>query len=216
MSGGSKGYDPAKTGKTFGDKLTSYLNGQAPGPSAGTTAGISSLLSSANPTGYGQGVGGAISSFADTAAGKNIGVEAPGYRAVRDNLRSDIMGDVNASVGGSGRYGSNIHTDTLTDSLTSNLGALDMAQYNAGQDRQVQAAQLLPQLQTAATQPGLTQLMAGQIQDANADPNYDRFRELLGDFTGSQGNAGMKPETPWWQTALGYIAGNAGQAVKML
>lgn len=203
MSGGSGGYDPAKLGSQLGGKLTQYVNTPAPALSAGTTSGISSLLSGANPAGYSSGVNGAISSFADTAAGKNIGVDAPGYQAVRNNLRSDIMGDVNSSLGASGRYGSNIHTDTLTDSLAANLGALDMAQYNVGQDRQVEAAKLLPQLQQAATQPGLTQLMAGQVQDANADPNYNRFKELLGLFNNSQSSAGMKEETPWWQSLLG-------------
>lgn len=203
MSGGSNGYDPAKLGSQLGGKLTQYVNSPAPAPSVGTTSGISSLLGSANPAGYSQGVNGAISSFADTASGKNIGVEAPGYQAVRDRLRSDVSGDVNASVGSLGRTGSNVHIGSLTDALTSNLGALDMAQYNAGQDRQVEAAKLLPDLQQAATQPGLSQLMAGQVQDANADPNYSRFKELLGLFNNSQSSAGMKQETPWWQSLLG-------------
>lgn len=214
MGGGD---DPAtQRGKQLGNQLSKWINTKAPAPSAGTQQGIASLLAGANPAGYSQGIGGAITSFADTAAGKNIGVEAPGYRAVRDNLRSDIMGDVNASIGGSGRYGSNVHTDTLTDSLASNLGALDMAQYNAGQDRQVQAAQLLPQLQTAATQPGLTQLLAGGVQDTANNADFNRFLQLLQANNASSETAGMKDETPWWQTALGYVAGNAGQAMKFL
>lgn len=214
MGGGS---DPAtQRGKQLNKQFSSWINKPAPAPSTGTTSGISSLLSGANPAGYSDYINSAIGSFGDIASGKNIGVEAPGYRAVRDNLRSDIMGDVNASVGGSGRYGSNIHTDTLTDSLTANLGALDMAQYNAGQDRQIQAAQLLPQLQTAATQPGLTQLMAGEAQDNVNNADFERFLQLLQANNASAGTAGMKDETPWWQTALGYIAGNASNAVKVL
>lgn len=214
MGGGS---DPAtQRGKELNSQFSKWIDTPAPAPSAGTQQGIASLLSGAKPAGYMEGVNGAITSFADTAAGKNIGVEAPGYRAVRDNLRSDIMGDVNASVGGSGRYGSNIHTDQLVDSLTSNIGALDMAQFNAGQDRQVQAAQLLPQLQTAATQPGLTQLMAGEAQDTANNADFERFLQLLQANNASADTAGMKDEQPWWQTALGYIAGNAGNAVKAL
>lgn len=201
MGGGD---DPAtQRGKQLGGQLSKWINTKAPAPSAGTAGGIASLLSSANPAGYSEGIGGAISSFADTAAGKNIGVEAPGYRAVRDNLRSDIMGDVNASVGGSGRYGSNIHTDTLTDSLTANLGALDMGQYNAGQDRQVQAAGLLPQLQQAATMPGLTQLLAGGAQDSANNADFNRFLQLLQANTASSETPGMEQEAPWWQTAIG-------------
>lgn len=203
MGGGD---DPAtQRGEQLGNQLSKWIKTPAPAPSAGTTQGIASLLSGANPAGYSEGVGGAIRSFADTAAGKNIGVEAPGYRAVRDNLRSDIMGDVNASVGGSGRYGSNIHTDTLTDSLASNLGALDMAQYNAGQDRQVQAAQLLPQLQTAGTQPGLTQLMAGQVQDKANNAGFERFLQLLQANNASGETPGMQDEKPWWESAASLV-----------
>lgn len=198
------GGDPAtQRGENLGKQLSKWINTKAPAPSAGTTSGIASLLSGANPAGYSGAVNGAISSFGDIASGKNIGVEAPGYRAVRDNLRSDIMGDVNASVGGSGRYGSNIHTDTLTDSLASNLGALDMAQYNNGQDRQVQAAQLLPQLQGAAAQPGMTQLMAGQAQDNINNADFNRFLQLLNANNSTTQTPGMEQEAPWWQSLLG-------------
>jgi hypothetical protein len=214
MGGGDD--SATKRGKQLGNQLSSFINTKAPAPSAGTTSGIASLLSGANPAGYSGAINNAISSFGDTASGKNIGVEAPGYQAVRNNLRSDIMGDVNASVGASGRYGSNIHTDTLTDSLATNLGALDMGQYNAGQDRQVQAAQLLPQLQGAAAQPGMTQLLAGGVQDTANNADLDRFVKLLQANNASGQTPGMADETPWWQTALGYVAGNAGQAMKFL
>lgn len=198
------GGDPAtQRGENLGKQLSKWINTKAPAPSAGTTSGIASLLSGADPAGYSGAVNGAISSFGDIASGKNIGVEAPGYRAVRDNLRSDIMGDVNASVGGSGRYGSNIHTDTLTNSLASNLGALDMAQYNNGQDRQVQAAQLLPQLQGAAAQPGMTQLMAGQAQDNINNADFNRFLQLLNANNSTTQTPGMEQEAPWWQSLLG-------------
>ena len=214
MSGGSKGYNPQQTGQGLGKKLDHYINTPAPAPSVGTTSGISSLLGAANNPEYASGIQGAIKSFADTAAGKNIGVNAPGYQAVRDGIRSDVMGDVNTSVGAYGRAGSNVHTSELTRDLTQQLGALDMGQYNSGLDRQTTAAGMLPALQTASTQPGLTQLTAGQVADENADPNYGRFKELLAAFNGSQGSPGLTPETPWWQTALGYIAGNAGNAIK--
>lgn len=198
------GGDPATMrGENLGKQLNSWINKPAPAPSAGTTSGIASLLSGANPAGYSGAINGAISSFADTASGNNIGVEAPGYQAVRNNLRSDIMGDVNASVGASGRYGSNIHTDTLTDSLATNLGALDMGQYNAGQDRQVQAAQLLPQLQGAAAQPGMTQLLAGGAQDTANNADFNRFLQLLQANNSTTATPGMEQEAPWWQSALG-------------
>lgn len=200
------GGDPAtQRGENLGKQLSQWIKTPAPAPSVGTKSGIASLLSGANPAGYSAGINGAISSFADTASGKNIGVEAPGYQAVRDNLRSNIMGDVNASIGGSGRYGSNVHTSALTDSLASNLGALDMAQYNNGQDRQVQAAQLLPQLQGAAVQPGMTQLLAGQAQDTVNNADFNRFLQLLQANNASSDTPGLKAETPWWQSAASLV-----------
>tara|TARA_R110000822_G_scaffold27790_2_gene82667 strand:+ start:8943 stop:9566 length:624 start_codon:yes stop_codon:yes gene_type:complete len=201
MGGGS---DPAtQRGEQLNNQFNGYINTPAPAPSAGTTSGISSLLSGADPAGYSQGVGGAISSFADTASGKNIGVNAPGYQAVRNNLESNIMGDVNASMGAYGRQGSNVHTDQLTSSLASQLGGLDMAQYNAGQDRQVQAAQMLPGLQQAATQPGMTQLAAGGAQDSVNNADFDRFLQLLQANTSVSETPGMEQEAPWWQTLAG-------------
>jgi len=200
------GGDPAtQRGEQLGKQLSKWINTKAPAPSAGTTSGIASLLSGANPAGYSGYINNAIGSFGDIASGKNIGVDAPGYQAVRDNLRSNIMGDVNASIGGSGRYGSNVHTDTLTNSLASNLGALDMAQYNNGQDRQVQAAQLLPQLQTAATQPGLTQLMAGEAQGNVDNADFNRFLQLLQANNSTGDTPGLKAETPWWQSAASLV-----------
>ena len=203
MAKGSTGYDPGKLGGTLGKQLQSYATAPTPAPSSGTTQGIAGLLSAASNPAYDAGVRGAISSYADTAAGKNIGVEAPGYQAVRDKLRSDVSGDVNASMGANGRYGSSVHTGTLADSLTSSLGALDMAQYNSGLDRQAQAAAMLPGLQTASTQPALTSLTAGQVQDDTNNAGLNRLLKLLGAFNGSQGSAGMTQETPWWQSAAG-------------
>lgn len=203
MAKGSTGYDPGKLGKTLGGQLQGYATGPTPPPSVGTTQGIAGLLSAANNPQYDAAIKGAIGTLGDTAAGNNLGVEAPGYRAVRDNLRSTITGDVNASMGANGRYGSNVHTGTLTDSLASSLGALDMAQYNSGLDRQVQAASVLPGLQTASTQPALTSLTAGQAQDNTNNAGLDRLLKILGAFNGSQGSAGMTQETPLWQSALG-------------
>jgi hypothetical protein len=48
----------------------------------------------------------------------------------------------------------------------------------------------------------------------NAD--YNRFQELLQAFTGSQGNAGMQEEVPWWQQLLGYVGNNVGNAIGSL
>jgi len=202
MSGGSGGYDAKKTGSALGTQLQSYVKGKAPAPSAGTTGGIASLMGAANNPDYNAGIQGAIKSYANTAAGNNIGVNAPGYQAVRNGIRSDVMGDVNSSIGASGRYGSNVQVADLTDQLTNKLGGLDMAQYNSGLDRQAQAAGMLPALQTASTQPGLTQLTAGQVQDTANNADFNRFLQLLQANNSSQGTAGMKAETPWWMSAL--------------
>lgn len=79
--------------------------------------------------------------------------------------------------------------------------------------------------------PGQTYQDAGGAYDANSqgqqmgnydlfnrghDADYNRMQEILGSFTNSQGNTGMQEEIPWWQQILGYVAGNAGQAARVM
>jgi hypothetical protein len=235
--GGSNNYDPAKLGNTLGNKLSSYVNTSAPvfnkelytGQGATTQGALGGILGNANPGGYSGHVTDAIGSFGDMAAGRNIGAEAPGYKAVRDRLSSDVMDSVNSQFTASGRFGGGSHRGELAEQMAGTLGAFDLGEYHRGQDLQFGAASMLPQLYSASQMPGQTQLAVGQLQDADTlakrqseadlfdrtkNADYNRFKELLSAFTGSQQNAGMAQETPWWQTALGYVAGNASNALR--
>lgn len=210
LGGINSAYD--KGPSVFNESLYAGLGGT-------TNQGLQSLIGSAGNPAYSQGVQGAIQSFGDTAAGKNIGVQAPGYQAVRDNLSSDIMGQVGSSFASQGRFGGGSYVDKATDSLTSGLGALDMDQYNNGLDRQVQAAGMLPGLYDALQKPASTLLSAGAIQDAdkqaalqgrydlsqrNGNAQTDLLAKLSSILAGNAQTSGSTetkttPAAPWWQ-----------------
>lgn len=210
----------AKGPSTFNESLYGGLGGT-------TNQGLQQLIGSANNPAYSQGVQGAIQSFGDTAAGKNIGVNAPGYQTVRNKLSNDVLTSTNNSFNNSGLFGSDNNQGAAASGLADSLGALDMGQYNAGLDRQVQAAGMLPGLYQASQQPASTLLSAGAIQDA------DKQAALQGrfDLSQRQGNAqtdllaklssilagnaqasgstttSTTPSTPWWQSAIGIGLG---------
>lgn len=75
------------------------------------------------------------------------------------------------------------------------------------------AAAALPGLYQASLLPAQTQLGVGQVQDAFADPNYNRFLQLLGGFSGSAGAPGMGEHVPLWQQLAGYGAQLGGTAL---
>ncbi len=52
------------------------------------------------------------------------------------------------------------------------------------------------------------------LHDRGKNANYNRFLELLGGFTGSQANAGMEEQVPWWQQALGFGGQVLGSALR--
>lgn len=192
-----------------------------------TKNGIASLIGSANNADYSRGVDGAMSSFADTAAGKNIGVNAPGYQQIRDKLSNDVLTQTNGSFNNSGLFGSDNNQKSAAAGLTDSLGALDMGQYNAGLDRQVQAAGLLPGLYQAKQQPASTLLSAGAIQDADrqatqqgrydlatrqGNAQTDLLAKLSSILAGNAQAGGSTttsttPTTPWWQSAVGIGLG---------
>lgn len=197
------------------------------GQGATTKQGISSLIGSANNPAYSQGVQGAIQSFGDTAAGKNIGVNAPGYQAVRNKLSNDVLTTTNGAFNNSGLFGSDNNQGAAASGLADSLGALDMGQYNAGLDRQVQAAGMLPGLFQASQQPASTLLSAGALQDADTQAakqgNFDYYTransaqtDLLAKLSSIlAGNAQASgsttttstPSTPWWQSMIGLGLG---------
>lgn len=194
-----------------------------------TKNGLQSLMGSANNPAYSSGVQGAIDSFGRTASGANLGMNDPGYATIRNKLSNDVLTSTNNSFNNSGLFGSDNNQKQAASGLADSLGALDYQQYNDSQDRQVQAAGLLPGLYQASQQPASTMLSAGAIQDADAQATLqgrydlstrqgnaqtDLLAKLSSILNGTASTAGSttttsQPSTPWWQSALGLAVGLA-------
>ena len=64
---------------------------------------------------------------------------------------------------------------------------------------------LWQQLQGAAAQPGMTQLLAGGAQDNVNNADFNRFLQLLQANNSTGETPGLKAETPWWQSAASLV-----------
>ncbi len=121
----------------------------------------------------------------DTAMGKNIGVDDPGYAAVRAKLSNDVRTQSYNDFNNSGLFGSDNNMKSSAAGLTDSLGALDLGQYNNSLDRRNAAlAQIegqrqqgvnnaftaqnqLPGLYGAAQLPSATLGAIGSAEDAD-------------------------------------------------
>jgi hypothetical protein len=136
-----------------------------------------------------------------------------------------VLTGVNSIFTGSGRFGSGSHVGKATSELGSTLGAFDLGEFHRGEDQSAMAAGMLPGLYSAFQQPNQTRLAVGQMQDADSlakrqseyeffdrtkNADYNRFKELLGTFSGTQQNAGMAEEPSFLQMLMGGIGTAAG------
>ena len=185
-------------------------------PSANTTGGWAASLAAANNPDYAGGLAGAIGSYGNRAAGNEIGVNAPGYAALRNKLQSDVTSGVNSSFNNSGLFGSDSNVRGLTEGLTSSLGGLDYQQYNDSLSRQAEAANILPTLFQGAQLPAGIQQSIGAAQDADAAAKAagptDYLAKLTGILSGNAASAGTttNSQTPLWKLLLGAGATVAG------
>lgn len=185
-------------------------------PSANTTGGWAASLQAANNPDYAGGLAGAIGSYGNRAAGNEIGVNAPGYAALRNKLQSDVTSGVNSSFNNSGLFGSDSNVRGLTEGLTSSLGGLDYQQYNDSLSRQAEAANILPTLFQGAQLPAGIQQSIGAAQDADAAAKAagptDYLAKLTGILSGNAASAGTttNSQTPLWKLLLGAGATVAG------
>jgi hypothetical protein len=185
-------------------------------PSAATTGGWQASLNAANDPAYSGGLAGAMTSYGNRAAGNEIGVNAPGYAAIRNKLQSDVTSGVNSSFNNSGLFGSDSNVRGLTEGLTSSLGGLDYQQYNDSLSRQAEAANILPTLFQGAQLPAGIQQSVGAAQDmdaaAKAAGETDYLGKLTGILAGNASSAGTttNQQTPLWKLILGGAATAAG------
>lgn len=199
------------------DKLAAGLGAEyTPGkslyqsPSLNTTQGWAASLNAANNPAYSQGLAGAMSIFGNRAAGGELGMNDPGYAAMRAKLEDDVLRSTNTAFNASGMFGSDSNQKALAGGLADSLGALDYQQYQNSLDRQSSAAAMLPQLFSAGQLPASIQQSIGAAQDADAAARAagptDYLAKLSSIMAGQAGAAGTttsQPTTPLWQTLLG-------------
>ncbi len=216
---------------TIGNQLNAQLAGGvkpftgslAPDLSSATMGGVNALTNNPNNAAYGQGITNAIGQQAQIAAG-NFGADP-----TRQRLIDDVSTNTSAILQGSGRFGSGSHENALIDQVGGSL-----AQYDYG--RQQQAIANLPTLYQSSMLPASAQLQGGQILDAQAlaraqdaerlfdvtnNAGWNTLQRGSAIFSGTAPISGTTqstttPTAPWWQQALGYVAGNAGNAMRMM
>lgn len=185
-------------------------------PSSTTTGGWAGSLAAANNPAFASGIGGALTSYGNRAAGNELGINDPLYAAQRARLMSDVTGQVNNSFNNSGLFGSDSNVRGLTGELTDRVGALDLAQRSESYGRQSEAANLLPSLFAANQLPSSIQQSVGASMDANAKAKeagiWDYLNRATGTLSGAAGAAGTNtttstPTPPLWQSLLGLGIG---------
>lgn len=194
----------------LGSGVKPYTESMVPALSGQTTAGIGALTNNPNNSIFSGGVSGALGQQAQIAQG-NFGDDP-----TRSRLIDDTATAVNATMQGSGRFGSGSHEQDLKDSIGGGL-----AQYDYG--RQQQAIGNMGTLYSMGNMPASANLQAGQIMDAyNTAQAQDRARifdatqnagwntlqrgsSILAGTSPSAGTTttNTQPAAPWWQGLLG-------------
>lgn len=174
-----------------------------------------------------------ISTLGKTAAGDYVGSVDPNFEAALDRASNGLTADVNASIGADGRYGSNVHTQALTDQVGGMRTNAELANLQQQKQDQLSAIPALTALFSAKQTPAQIMGAIGGAEDANTQGltqgRYDlqqRQQNALPDWiakltsaaAGNSANTGMtsnvmqtntQPGTPWWLaglSALGSIA----------
>lgn len=200
-----------KLSKGIGDLYqpggTSYV-----APSSTTTGGWQSSLNAAGNPAFASGINGAMSSYADVAAGNQLGMNDPRYAALRDQVAGDVMNRTNRAFNNSGMFGSMSNQRAAASGLADALGRMDYQQLQDSYGRQTQAATLMPQLFAAGQLPASIQQSVGASMDADAQAQKNGQINYLGQITGlvsgASGAAGTTttnttPTAPLWQQLLG-------------
>jgi hypothetical protein len=208
-------------------------------PVGGTTQDAwAKALGAANNPDYAGAVGGAIKDFGEIATGKRFGQNDAQYQQLRQKAIDDTLTNVGSQFTASGRFGGGSYIDKATESVGNVAAGMDMNRLAQDEARQAQAAGMLPGLFSAAQQPATITGAIGSAQDANeqgilqgradlqqrqANGWTDLIAKLTSAGAGNAASSGMTttntqttPTAPWWQQALGYVAGNAGQAMRMM
>jgi hypothetical protein len=193
-------------------------------------------LGAANSAGPGfvNSMQGALGDFGATARGDRFGLNDPGFAQLRQGVIDDTMTNINSQFTNSGRFGGGSHVESLGRGVGNAVAGLDYGNFQSDIARQQQAAGMMPGLFGAMQAPSAAVGAVGAAQDANQQGilqgENDLFRRqndgdrlLLGELSsilagnaavGGQTTTQTTPQPSWWQQVLGYVAGNAGQAMK--
>lgn len=251
-TGKANGFDPKESGKQLaGDIMHNYAQGPQvfdkslyAGMGEGTQNTIQGMLEQAQrPTPqFGKAMdfasgaidqagqpGLAAQNLTEMASGGMIGQSNP----YREQILDDTRADVEASLGASGRFGTNAHVETLADRLgglrgsfydqdrAQQMGAINMINNEQGQQfgQGMSASAALPTLYNNQFAPGQMGLGLNQMLDQDKQgqlmAEYDLFerqkpgnhiQENIGLLQMLQGNPGMEPEK---KTGFGDIIGGA-------
>jgi hypothetical protein len=204
-----------------------------------TVAGFSPTQQQAQQLGTQRALGGNASMRqaegvnSDFMSGKYLNSN-PYSDQVYQNIQSKVLPSVNSQFMGSGRYGSNLQTDTATRALTEAYSPYASQQYQSGLDRMGQAASMAPTFAAndwtdinALSNIGGQQQQLGQQELNDAAARWDYYQQLpynkLGQYQNNiGGNYGgttvgktQTPQPSMFQQVGGYVLGNAGQAMKV-
>lgn len=120
----------------------------------------------------------------DFMSGKYLNSD-PYSDQVFQNIQSKVMPSVNSQFMGSGRYGSNLQTDTATRALTESYSPYASQQYQQGLDRMGQAASMAPTFAAndwtdinALSNIGGQQQQLGQQEIDDAAARWDYYQQL--------------------------------------
>lgn len=185
-------------------------------PGAATTSGWKSSLDAANDPAYTGGIKGAMSSYANRAAGNELGVNDPLYAAQRQRLIDSAQTSADQAYNQSGLFGSDQNREASARGVGDAIAASDLAQRTESYGRQAEGANMLAQLFQGAQLPGGIQQSVGAAQDADAAAKANGPTDLLAKLTGIlSGNAAAAgtnttQQTPLWKLLLGGAATAAG------
>jgi hypothetical protein len=213
----------------IGKGVTPFSQSLYPGLSGQTQQGVAGLANNPNNAAYGSAVGNTIKDFGAIASGQRFGMNDPGYATLRQNAINDATTGVASSFLTDGRFGSSVMGDAAGEAIAGTIAGLDFANFQNDQQRQMQAAGMLPGLYQGSQLPAIGQLTAGQIKDADmlatrqgAADLFDRTQNAGWNTLAraSQVLAGTAPsagqtttqtqQQPWWQAPLqigGTLAG---------
>lgn len=196
---------------------------------ATTQQGQGMALSAASNPDFASGIGGAIKSLGNAAAGNDMGQGDAAYATLRAKAGNDALTSVNSVFNNSGRFGGGTNAKAAGEGVTNALAGLDVNQLQNDRNWQAQAAGLLPGLFSASQLPSGIYGAVGNAQDADANAQRQAANDLYQRVNGAPwdtlGRASSvlngttantpqttqqintTPSTPWYQTA---IAGGLG------